>query len=566
MGNAFRVTSSLDSVYGYDIAVNEMFNALLRHSKYDTITSFSNSLHYQHDFIQRKVNNLSRQGKSRADFKMFSELDLIRGNKVDDLDVLHNVSMEFMPLVYLREFYSAASFPITYTIHGASYPNYIESFYLLKLLMPFREYDSLICTSRAVRRAVETMLDNISDALARSGQATLRYDGRLDIIPLGVDTDVFKPRDKQELRAEFGLPQEAFILLWIGRISAYDKADLLPMLLVYKRLLDHNPEREMLFVLAGHDRQNMPMLPEIEKYMNGLGIRDKVVLMLNHDISKRHLLLAASDVFVSPVDNVQETFGITPIEAMACGVPQIVSDWDGYRDTVVDGHTGFLVPTRWMHCDDDIRQSALFPSEPLQRTGIHHFLMSQSVALDLEYYEHAIQVLLNDPDRQAEMSKNSVATARQKFSWERIIEQYEQLWSELRLISGASVPHEMKDKLTFLQPIYCQAFESYPTEMLEDSTTFVATKEGEAWLKGEHPHPHHYAIESLFTEFTLNAPLLQKIVDRGGAEAAALLAEYGGEYQECVIKRSCMWLAKHGFVIINSASTGISAKSPGGAG
>ena len=45
-------------------------------------------------------------------------------------------------------------------------------------------------------------------------------------------------------------------------------------------------------------------------------------------------------------DNIQETFGITPIEAMSAGLPVVVSDWDGYRDTVRDGIDGFRIPTQ----------------------------------------------------------------------------------------------------------------------------------------------------------------------------------------------------------------------------
>ena len=45
------------------------------------------------------------------------------------------------------------------------------------------------------------------------------------------------------------------------------------------------------------------------------------------------------------MDNIQETFGLTPLEAMAAGLPVVVSDWDGYRFTVRDGIEGFLVPT-----------------------------------------------------------------------------------------------------------------------------------------------------------------------------------------------------------------------------
>src|SRR6185437_9144143 len=56
-------------------------------------------------------------------------------------------------------------------------------------------------------------------------------------------------------------------------------------------------------------------------------------------------LWAGADVFISLVDNIQETFDITPVEAMAAGLPVVVSDWDGYRSTVRDGVEGFLIPT-----------------------------------------------------------------------------------------------------------------------------------------------------------------------------------------------------------------------------
>ena len=53
----------------------------------------------------------------------------------------------------------------------------------------------------------------------------------------------------------------------------------------------------------------------------------------------------AADIFLSLVDNHQETFGLSPVEAMAAGVPVVVSDWDGYRYTVQNGVEGFRIPT-----------------------------------------------------------------------------------------------------------------------------------------------------------------------------------------------------------------------------
>ena len=76
-----------------------------------------------------------------------------------------------------------------------------------------------------------------------------------------------------------------------------------------------------------------------------LGVFDRLRLKIDFADAEKRDLLAASDLFVSPVDNVQETFGLTPIEAMAAGLPSVVSDWDGYRDTVQHVEHGFRIPT-----------------------------------------------------------------------------------------------------------------------------------------------------------------------------------------------------------------------------
>mgnify|MGYP001333871824 CR=1 FL=1 len=52
----------------------------------------------------------------------------------------------------------------------------------------------------------------------------------------------------------------------------------------------------------------------------------------NNEVSYRQAWQGA-DVFVSLSDNIQETFGLAPVEAMASGLPVVVSDWDGYKDT-----------------------------------------------------------------------------------------------------------------------------------------------------------------------------------------------------------------------------------------
>ncbi len=71
----------------------------------------------------------------------------------------------------------------------------------------------------------------------------------------------------------------------------------------------------------------------------------RVVTLDGRVAENRETAWASADVFCSLSDNIQETFGIVPIEAMAAGLPVVVSDWDGYKDTVRDGIDGFRIPT-----------------------------------------------------------------------------------------------------------------------------------------------------------------------------------------------------------------------------
>ncbi len=64
-------------------------------------------------------------------------------------------------------------------------------------------------------------------------------------------------------------------------------------------------------------------------------------------------LYGAADVFLSLSDNIQETFGLTVVEALAAGLPVVASDWDGYKALVRDGISGYLVPTRTLPDDSE---------------------------------------------------------------------------------------------------------------------------------------------------------------------------------------------------------------------
>ena len=106
---------------------------------------------------------------------------------------------------------------------------------------------------------------------------------------------------------------------------------------------------------------------------------------------------AAADLFLSLVDNPQETFGLAPVEAMAAGLPVVVSDWDGYRYTVNDGVEGFRVPTLAPAHARQGEELALQHDHGLLTYQDYVGAVAQHVAVDVEAAAVAIARLAEDP-------------------------------------------------------------------------------------------------------------------------------------------------------------------------
>ena len=114
---------------------------------------------------------------------------------------------------------------------------------------------------------------------------------------------------------------------------------------------------------------------------------------------------------MSLVDNPQETFGLAVAEAMAAGVPLVVSDWNGYRDLVRDGMDGFRVPTRWA----SVAQQASVPLGWQQLLGLEPYpkvagALGQLVQVDTQAAEAACLTLLT----RSELRRAMGAAARQR--------------------------------------------------------------------------------------------------------------------------------------------------------
>ncbi len=535
MGNSLRPLINQGMVYGYDIASNELIDSILQYSSASQISCLFEPAQFQQELLKRKIKKI-RNPYINKNIKMINEYELlIHGFKsISDINILYNVSSEFLPMIGLRESLEK-HLPVTWTIHCASYPELLEHFYLPMLMSPVKPYDCLICTSRAVHNVVENILYRIEKYTGKKKQV------RIENIPLGINSIKFAPVPPLPLREKYKIPQDAFVILWLGRFSAADKADLYPLLIVFERLIRKNPNRRLLLLMAGYQPIGTHYIEELEKVVKNMNLSDHVIFIKNHDVSLRHELYCLSDVFTSPADNVQETFGITPIEAMACGIPQVVSDWDGYRDTVINQVTGFLISTSWSYCCNDLEKRNFLPFDQTHRTQLYHYIMSQSTAIDLIKYEQAFQKLLDDNCVLQQMKISSRQRAVECFDWRVIISKLDSLWHDL--IDNAKqckCPFKPND---IIHIDYSSAFYSYPTCFESDDSRFYRTCNENEILSRLSLFPKVYGIETFLNDVELTIRILahEKLTMR------EMFLE-NPSYTKDQIRRCVMFLYKYGLL------------------
>ena len=210
---------------------------------------------------------------------------------------------------------------------------------------PVQPWDSLICTSQAVQNNVRRILEAKADYLKRRLGATKITLPQLPIIPLGVHSDDFQYSKSFSLKArqKLNIQRDDVVVLFVGRLAFHGKAHPLVMYHALERAAAYTGRKVVLIECGWHANSS------IEKAFASAAAsvcpKVRCISLDGRDPQQLALSWASADLFCSLSDNIQETFGITPIEAMAAGLPVIVSDWDGYRDTVRDGIDGFRIPT-----------------------------------------------------------------------------------------------------------------------------------------------------------------------------------------------------------------------------
>lgn len=338
---------------------------------------------------------------------------------------------------------------------------------------PLQSWDAVICTSKAVRRTVDHVLDEWCGYLAERLGAQTRDAARLQfpVIPLGVDCDAFALDEAagQALRQKLGIAADAVTALFLGRLTASAKAHPLPM---YRGLeaAAANTGRAVHLILAGwfeHEAE------EAEFRSLAAAFAPSVTLHIldGRDPELRTAAWSAADLFTSLSDNIQETFGLTPIEAMAAGKPVIISEWNGYRETMEDGVHGLMIPTVSMPPGSGQELASRYRGG-VDTYGAYVGRTSQFTAADPEATANAYTRVVGDDGLRRKLGEAGRRHARANFDWSVIVPQYEALWTELAARRSSDDETAVRRTGHAADPLRddpAAVFAHYPSRTLSDS-------------------------------------------------------------------------------------------------
>lgn len=351
---------------------------------------------------------------------------------------------------------------------------------------PFAAWDALVCTSQSVHQAVHGIWREQLDYLAwRLGQPVRPALPMTPVIPLGVHADEFaaEPGERVAGRAQWGLEPDEVVVLFVGRLSLHAKANPLPMYLACARAAARSGCK--IHVLECGWFANAAIEAAFDQAAQAAGVR--VTRVDGREPGTTRRAYAAADVFMSLSDNVQETFGLTPVEAMAAGLPVVVSNWDGYRETVRDGVEGFLIETRQpAHpgCAQDLIHGYEDDLLDYDSYVAHAHLL---VSVDVEACAQALATLAQDAGLRQRMGAAGRVRAQAIFDWPVVMERYQALWAEQRakllhqrrLEAGAPVARSNPG-----MPNPLRMFAHYPSDRLDQDTRIsrLATAPGSGAL------------------------------------------------------------------------------------
>ena len=448
------------------------------------------------------------------------------------VDVMHMLDPNMWLAAHIRSQLSRHWFPITGVTHSLGNQHFLE-WALLNNANGVRTDDCLVCSTPTAQAVIKSVFAHLG-----SNQPQFIVPATT-VIPFGVAVANFAG-SAEGSRAHLGIDPETFVVMSLARFNPQFKMDLRPVLRLASQT-SRQMKRPVKFMLAGSSGDG-DYVRFMRDQVREEGVEGSVEFVLDPDEERKCHLLRGADVFLSLSDNIQETFGLTPIEAMAAGLPVIASDWDGYRSLVEDGVSGFLVPTRSLAPDPSWEATLT-----LRYDSLVHLFSAQTTAVDLDVAcEHLVRLA---EDRKLRERMRAAAQVRARmFDWDVVIGQYIQLWEQMLAsrrpdrqapVAGGPV------RTSALR--FAEDFASYATAQLGPNDSFRTTQSGKALLKGKMTTRFYFETDE-FLDREIMAAILERCVNGRSVGQLIEVLRAGVPGGAVQVSQNVLWLYKYGYL------------------
>jgi glycosyltransferase involved in cell wall biosynthesis len=410
------------------------------------------------------------------------------------------------------------------------------------VLPPFKPWDAMICISQAALDFTTRMQGEMRAWWSAQTGATRFNTPQLPVIALGIDCPSFTPEAKlrETARTALGLQANEVAFLFSGRLSFHAKANPAPM---YQALEQAAQHASVVCIEAGVF-PNDAIRAGFMAAQKALAPSVRFIWVDGQDVQRYKQAWQGADAFVSLSDNIQETFGLTPVEAMAAGLPVVVSDWNGYKDTVRDGIDGFRVPTvlppAGVGADLAMRHAL-----GLDTYDFYIGRTSLATVVEPTALAKACTALATQPQLRARMGAAGLARAQSEFDWPVILQRYAQLADELNQIRLAAGPQAPEPWVQRADPF--ARFAHFPSQTLAGNAVVLAQPSAQARLAD--------LLSLAMASYAFDATLLPResliallgVLDKGGHQTVNELLVAAGVATPVGV-RCLMWLWKFDLV------------------
>jgi len=460
---------------------------------------------------------------------------------------------------WVRRSFDSRAYSLCGVTHTTATQRIMDSFGAL-LVDPVQSWDAVVCTSTVVKKTLERVVDEYASYLEERMGVRPQLPVQLPVIPLGVDCDRFDVADKDSRRTlwreKLGIGVEDIAVLYMGRLNFNAKAHPLPMFLALEEAARRTGKKVWLLLTGWFDPPVGEALwrEDAKKFCPSV----QTVFLDGRQEDVRWNIWHAADIFTSLSDNIQETFGLTPIEAMAAGLPVVVSDWDGYRDTVRHGIDGFRIPV-WMPEPGSGEELAVRFANKVDLYGKYCGTVSQMTNVGIGECIMTYCRLIQDQELRSKMGEAGRQRARAQYDWSIIVNTYQELWQELATRRSRDSENAPRSKGKVAMPLRQDPFtlfQEYPSHLVTGEC--LVTLQGgriRGWWEKIVSSPMN---RFLLTENRLlltkeeQTKLLAHLLARQTATVTELTALFPPQRQS-VVQHTLAWMAKTGMVGMSEA-------------